>query len=56
MPLKANADEALDKAGGVEHVIVVRRTGGAVDMKPGRDVWYHEAAAKVSRRLPAASR
>ena len=29
VPLKANADAALDKVGGVEHVIVVKRTGGA---------------------------
>ena len=34
-------------------MIVVRRTGGAVAMKPGRDVWYHEEAAKVSADCPA---
>ena len=28
VPLKANADAALDKVGGVDHVIVVKRTGG----------------------------
>src|SRR5262249_60571532 len=44
VPLKANADAAIDKVGGVDHVIVVRRTGAKVDMQPGRDVWYHEAA------------
>ncbi len=38
VPLKANIDAALDKVGGVDHVIVVRRTGGKVDMEPGRDV------------------
>ena len=32
VPLKANADAALDKVGGVDHVIVVSRTGGAVNM------------------------
>ncbi len=53
IPLKANADAAVEKAGGVRTVIVVRRTGGAVDMRPGRDVWYHEAAAGVSEACPA---
>src|ERR1044072_3059038 len=42
VPLKANADAAAEKAGGVETMIVVRRTGGAVNMQAGRDVWYDE--------------
>jgi acetyl-CoA synthetase len=53
IPLKKNTDEALEKAAGVTSVIVVRRTGGAITMKPGRDVWYHEEAAKVSADCPA---
>jgi acetyl-CoA synthetase len=48
IPLKKNVDEALLKTPGVERVIVVRNTGNAVDMKPGRDVWYEEAAKSVS--------
>jgi acetyl-CoA synthetase len=52
VPLKANADAAIAKVGGVDHVIVVRRTGGKVDMEPGRDVWYHEAAAVVTSECP----
>jgi acetyl-CoA synthetase len=52
IPLKANVDAAIDRAGWVDHVIVVRRTGGAVDMVPGRDVWLHEAAALVTRECP----
>ncbi len=54
IPLKANTDAALEKAPGVTTVIVVRRTGGKVAMKPGRDLWYHEEAAKVSADCPAA--
>ena len=38
VPLKANTDAAIAKVGGVDHVIVVRRTGAAVDMDPVRDV------------------
>ncbi|MBE2189513.1 MAG: acetate--CoA ligase [Desulfobulbaceae bacterium] len=40
--LKDIADEALQRAGTVEHVIVVKRTGQDVYMEPGRDMWYHE--------------
>ncbi len=53
IPLKKNTDEAVAKAGIVNSVIVVRRTGGAVDMQGGRDVWYHEEAAKVPADCPA---
>ncbi|MEJ0025160.1 MAG: acetate--CoA ligase [Rhizomicrobium sp.] len=52
IPLKKNTDEALAKCPDVTSVIVVKRTGGTVDMKDGRDVWYHEAAAKVSADCP----
>jgi len=52
IPLKVNTDQAVEKSG-VKTVIVVRRTGANVAMKAGRDVWYHEAAAKVSADCPA---
>jgi acetyl-CoA synthetase len=52
--LKANTDAAIAKVGGVDHVIVVRRTGASVDMEPVRDVWYHEAAAVVTSECPCA--
>jgi acetyl-CoA synthetase len=52
IPLKANTDEAIriaEKDGSiVQHVIVVRHTGGDVAMQPGRDVWYHEVIADAS--------
>ncbi len=48
IPLKANTDEALLQCPDVTSVIVVRRTGGNVAMKAGRDIWLHEAAANVS--------
>ena len=53
VPLKANADAAVDKAGGVKTVIVVRHTGAAVAMTPGRDIYYDEAAKGVSTECPA---
>ena len=48
IPLKANVDKALEKCPNVKSVVVVKRTGGDVAWTEGRDVWYHEAAAKVS--------
>jgi len=42
IPLKANVDEALKRAGTaiVETVLVVRHTGGAVAMQMPRDRWF----------------
>ncbi len=52
VPLKQNVDVALTACPEVTTVIVVRRTGAKVFMKPGRDVHYEEAAAKVSADCP----
>jgi acetyl-CoA synthetase len=52
VPLKANADMAAEKAGGVTSIIVVRRTGANVAMKTGRDVYYDEAAKNVPTDCP----
>jgi acetyl-CoA synthetase len=52
VPLKANCDAAIAKVGGVDHVIVVKRTGAPVNMEPVRDVWYHEAAKVVTTECP----
>ena len=54
MPLKANTDAAIAKVGGVDYVIVVKRTGAPVDMDPVRDVWYHEAKDVVTAECPCA--
>ena len=52
VPLKKNTDEALKKCKGDEKVLVVRHTGGAVSMTPGRDFWLHEEIVKVSADCP----
>ncbi len=53
VPLKTNVDAAISHlGGGVDHVIVVKRTGGNVDMTPGRDVYYDDAAAMVTDDCP----
>jgi acetyl-CoA synthetase len=48
VPLKRSADEALADAPGVEHVVVLRRTGNEVPMTEGRDEWWHELVADES--------
>ncbi len=42
VPLKANTDEALKATPGIEHAIVVKRTDHGVDMREGRDIWWHD--------------
>ncbi|MGH3116890.1 MAG: AMP-binding protein, partial [Gaiellales bacterium] len=42
VPLKRNADEALESSPTVKHCVVQRRTGGDVPMQDGRDLWWHE--------------
>jgi len=42
MALKPAVDEAVEHTPSVEHVLVVRRTGGEVDMQDGRDIWWHD--------------
>ena len=48
MPLKPAVDEAVQESPSIEHVLVVRRTGGQVDMTEGRDVWWHVLVDKQS--------
>ena len=52
IPLKANVDSALERASGVGTVIVMRRTGGDITMREGRDIWWEEACADASSECP----
>lgn len=47
--LKAVVDAALDttECACVSNVLVYKRTGGDINWKEGRDLWMHEAMAKV---------
>jgi acetyl-CoA synthetase len=51
-PLKANVDLALETAPSVEHVIVVNRCNLDVDMREGRDHWWHDLMAGASDECP----
>ena len=57
VPLKANTDAAIKIAAKdgakVDHVLVVRRTGGDVNWVEGRDIWYHDAVDQADDDCPA---
>ncbi|OLS62470.1 acetate--CoA ligase [Pseudomonas putida] len=50
--LKQNVDKALASCPNVGSVVVVRRTGGAVEWNDGRDLWYHEVTAQAGDDCP----
>ncbi len=45
VPLKEIANEAVKRAGTIQAVICVKRTGQEVEMVHGRDHWYHDLMA-----------
>src|SRR5262249_29324495 len=45
VPLKHNVDQALAKSPTVEKCIVFNRCDQQIEMKPGRDLWWHELMA-----------
>jgi len=54
VPLKRNADKAVEETPSIAHVVVVQRRPGSggdeafAQMKPGRDHWWHELMREVS--------
>ena len=42
IPMKKNADTALNDTPSIQSVVVVKRTGVDINMVKGRDVWWHE--------------
>ena len=52
VPLKGNTDKALEKCDPSVQSLVVHRTGGAVQMKAGRDHWLHELQGEVGLDCP----
>src|SRR5262245_3382133 len=53
VPLKANADEAIKKVGGIDKLLVVKRTGAKVPWTQGRDLMLDEELAKVGDECAA---
>ncbi|HBI46412.1 MAG TPA: acetate--CoA ligase, partial [Planctomycetales bacterium] len=52
VPLKQNVDLALDKSPTVQKCIVFNRCDQQVNMKAGRDLWWHELMADASAACP----
>ncbi len=52
VPMKANADKALQSTPSVQNMVVVKRTGGRIAWTEGRDLWYEELMAKASTDCP----
>ncbi len=42
IPLKPNADVAMETSPSVETCVVVRRAGNEIEMQEGRDCWWHK--------------
>jgi len=53
VPLKKNTDEALKECPDVATVIVLKRTGQAIDMQAGRDIWWDEFVKGAEAKCPA---
>jgi acetyl-CoA synthetase len=53
VPLKANVDEAMTKTSRIKTVLVLQRTGQAVPMVAGRDVWWHDIVPGQPAECPA---
>ena len=51
IPLKANVDKATKDCECVDHIVVVKRTGGEVKWND-KDVWYHELVKDASTDFP----
>jgi acetyl-CoA synthetase len=52
-PLKENVDEALADTPSIQSALVVKRTGGDVEMVEGRDVWWHDLVPEQPADCPA---
>ena len=52
IPMKLNADEAVDQTPSIKNVIVVRRTGESVNMVEGRDAWWQDEMEKADEFCP----
>ncbi|NOX24595.1 MAG: acetate--CoA ligase [Deltaproteobacteria bacterium] len=57
IPLKGNADAALDGCDSIEHTIVVKHGGNDINFAKNRDLWWHELLAgdDISDQCPPES-
>ncbi|MGD9131513.1 MAG: acetate--CoA ligase [Candidatus Bathyarchaeota archaeon] len=50
--LKDIVDEAVENTPSVKNVLVVKRTGHEINMKEGRDLWYHDVVKHIEEDVP----
>jgi acetyl-CoA synthetase len=55
VPLKANADKAVESTPSIEKVLVFKRMDGDTPMTSGRDVWWHDVVESQPVDCPAES-
>ncbi|HXH62584.1 MAG TPA: acetate--CoA ligase [Gemmatimonadales bacterium] len=48
VPLKQNADDAVAQTPSIRHVMVLKRTGQSVPMRPRRDSWWHDLMSSAA--------
>ena len=48
IPMKSNADVAVQKTPSIDNILVVKRTGSSIEMDEGRDVWWHDALSSAN--------
>ena len=52
IPMKSNADIAVQKTPSIEKILVVKRTGSNVEMQKERDVWWDDALNSADKDCP----
>ena len=53
IPMKSNADKAVESTPSIEKIIVVTRTGSKIEMKKDRDIRWHESLDAAESICPA---
>ena len=52
-PIKQAVDLVMGDLESLEHIIVIASKGSECEMRPGRDVWYHEIMEAAEAKCPA---
>ncbi len=52
-PIKQSVDLVMGDLETLEHIIVIASKGSECEMRPGRDVWYHEIMEAAQAKCPA---
>ena len=50
--MKPIADQAVEQAPDLQHMVVYRHAGNSVEMQPGRDHWWHELVPGQAESAP----